>query len=217
MVGATAASVMALVQLVPGALLAPHLGGLSDRRRAGRVPLGGYGRLPGLWHRRGRSSWGERPACRCSRWRRSSIWRSACRARRRLRSCRRSWSLPEELAAANAGQGWLESAATLVVPIRVALLLTRAAPPPQSAAWSCLPCLHAACCDDRRAAAVRELDRRLRSRGATGGLRLLAESPAVVTLVAVLGAQYILAGALDLIYVVLALVCLGWAGAARGT
>jgi hypothetical protein len=51
--GATAASVMALVQLVPGMLLATRLGSLADRYRPGRVLF---------W---AMASW----CCRWGRWR----------------------------------------------------------------------------------------------------------------------------------------------------
>lgn len=40
--GATASGLMALVQLIPCAFLAPYLGALTDRRRAGRVLFAGY-------------------------------------------------------------------------------------------------------------------------------------------------------------------------------
>jgi len=40
--GATAAGIMALVQLIPCIFLAPYLGAPADRRRPGRVLLAGY-------------------------------------------------------------------------------------------------------------------------------------------------------------------------------
>ena len=40
--GATAAGAIAVVQLVPSVLLAPFIGALTDRRRAGRVLSAGY-------------------------------------------------------------------------------------------------------------------------------------------------------------------------------
>ena len=40
--GARALGAMALVQLLPSAFLAPYLGALTDRRRAGRVLFAGY-------------------------------------------------------------------------------------------------------------------------------------------------------------------------------
>jgi hypothetical protein len=125
----------------------------------------------------------------------------------------------EELAAANAGQGWLESAATLAAPVAVAVLLnaggaaaavsgivvlasvslllvaTIPGPVPYAQAWESEP------------DAQDEL----------GSLRLLADNPAVMTLVAVLGAQYILVGALDLIGlgVDLAGIWASWVGGRR--
>ena len=40
--GATAAGIMALVQLIPCIFLAPYLGAPADRRRPGRLLLAGY-------------------------------------------------------------------------------------------------------------------------------------------------------------------------------
>lgn len=210
--GATAASVMALVQLVPGALFAPYLGGLSDRRRAGRVLLGGYAAFAGAM---------AIVAVVIS----LGVPRLAVFALApfiNLAICvprpAQATLLPsiveyaKELAAANAGQGWLESAATLVVPIMVAVLLAAGGPALATAGMAALAGLAAllvitiagplpfASSTDQPDGAERQ---------ALSSMRLIARQPATLTLVAVLGAQYILVGALDLIFVVLAFGVLG--------
>jgi hypothetical protein len=112
----------------------------------------------------------------------------------------------EELAAANAGQGWLESAATLAAPVAVAVLLNAGG---AAAAVSGMVVL--ASVSLLLVATIpgpvpyaQDSESEPGAQDELGGLRLLADNPAVMTLVAVLGAQYILVGALDLIYVVLA-------------
>ncbi len=123
----------------------------------------------------------------------------------------------EELAAANAGQGWLESAATLVVPIIVALLLASGGPRfhRRMAAMALLAAVLVVTITGPPPFAS-ALDHSEGAEGPLSSLRLIARQPATLTLVAVLGAQYILVGALDLIYVVLAFGVLGM-GQARST
>jgi hypothetical protein len=210
--GATAASVMALVQLVPGALFAPYLGGLSDRWRSGRVLLGGYAAFAGSMAIVAGviSMGGPRVAVFALA---PFVNLAICVPRPAQAALLPSIvESAEELAAANAGQGWLESAATLVVPIIVALLLASGGPALATAGMAALALLAALLVVTIAGPPpfASALDH---SEGAEGralsSLRMIARQPATLTLVAVLGAQYILAGALDLIYVVLALGVLG--------
>ncbi|MDX6495159.1 MAG: hypothetical protein QOE17_1145 [Gaiellales bacterium] len=211
--GASAASVMGLVQLVPGALLAPYLGTLADRHRSGRVLLAGYLCFAG--------SMAVVAAMIAMGAPRLSIYLLApfvnlavCVPRPAqaalLPAIVRS---PEELAAANAGQGWLESAGSLVGPMVLAVLLTVGGTELGIAGMAGLAGVAAllvltiagpppfACSNDGSDAGA--------AGETTTGLRLIAGQPAALTLVALLGGQYILMGALDLIYVVLAFHVLG--------
>jgi MFS family permease len=211
--GASAASVMALVQLVPGALLAPYLGTLADRYRSGRVLLAGYLCFAG--------SMAVVAVMIAMGAPRLSVYLLApfvnlavCIPRPAqaalLPAIVRS---PQELTAANAGQGWLESAGSLVGPVVLAVLLTVGGTELGVAGMAGLACVAALLVmtiagpppfadsgDGRDPSMAAET---------TSSLRLIARQPAALTLVALLGGQYILMGALDLIYVVLAFRVLG--------
>ncbi|MDX6546171.1 MAG: hypothetical protein QOG02_1945 [Gaiellales bacterium] len=215
--GATAAGVMALVQLVPGALLAPYLGGLSDLRRAGRVLVGGYAAFAG--------STAIVAVVISVGGPRLAVFALAPLINLAICVPRPAQAvlLPsivesaEELAAANAGQGWLESAATLIVPIMVALLLAAGGPALATAGMAALAGLAAlvVLTIGGPLPFASSTDRSTDGR-ALSSLRLIARQPATLVLVAVLGAQYILVGALDLIFVVLAFGVLGLGPGGRG-
>ena len=210
--GAFAASVMALVQLVPGALLAPYLGALADRHRSGRVLLAGYVCFAG--------SMALVAAMIAMGAPRLTIYLLApfvnlavCVPRPAqaalLPAIVRS---PEELAAANAGQGWLESAGSLVGPVLLAVLLTVGGAELAIAGMAGLAGVAALLVLTIAGPLPFVSSSEGRDAGAgttTSSLRLIARQPAALTLVALLGGQYILMGALDLIYVVLAFRVLG--------
>jgi hypothetical protein len=211
--GASAASVMALVQLVPGAVLAPYLGALADRRRSGRVLLAGYVCFAG--------SMAVVAAMIAIGAPRLSVYLLAPFVNLAVCVPRPAQAAllpaivqsPEELAAANAGQGWLESAGSLVGPVVLAVLLTVGGMELAIAGMAGLagvaallvltiagPPPFVSSSDGRDAGPAGET---------MSGLRLIARQPAALTLVGLLGGQYILMGALDLIYVVLAFRVLG--------
>jgi MFS family permease len=210
--GASAASVIALLQLVPGALFAPYLGGLSDRRRAGRVLLAGYAAFAGAMAIVAivMSLGGPRLAVFALA---PFVNLAVCVPRPA-----QAVLLPsivesaEELAASNAGQGWLESAATLIAPIMVAVLLAAGGPALATAGMAALAGL-AALLVVTIAGPIPFTSSADQSDGpeerALSSMRLIAAQPAALTLVAVLGTQYILMGALDLTCVVLAFGVLG--------
>ncbi len=208
--GARAASVMALVQLVPGALLSPYLGSFADRWRCGRVLAGAYLALAGSM-----ALVAALMALGAPRF-----WIFALAPLTNLAICvpRPAQAAlmpsivnsPEELAASNAGQGWLESAATLVAPIGVALLLATGGPALAVAGLTVVaisatglvvtiagPAPFARGDDDGPTAR------------AGSSLHAVVRDPLVLLLVVVLGSQYVLIGALDLIFVVLAFGVLG--------
>ena len=204
--GATGASAMALVQLVPGMLLATRLGSLADRYRPGRVLFWAYAVLVVSM-----GAVAVLMAVGAPRW---SVFALAPVVNLAVCVPRPAQAvlLPsvvmsaEELAAANAGQGWLESAATLAAPVAVAVLLNAggaAAAVGGMVVLASASLLLVATIPGPEPYA-QDSESEPDAQDELGSLRLLAKNPAVMTLVAVLGGQYILVGALDLIYVVLA-------------
>jgi hypothetical protein len=211
--GATAASLMALVQLVPGALFAPYLGTLADRRRSGRVLLAGYVCFAAAMA--GVAALIAIGAPRLSIFLLAPLVNLAVCVPRPAQAALLPAIVhsPEELAAANAGQSWLESAGSLVVPIALAVLLASGGPALAIAGMAVLggvaallvatiagPPPFASSPDGREAGGADST---------ASSLQLIARQPATLTLVVLLGGQYILMGALDLIYVVLAFAVLG--------
>ena len=208
--GASAAGVMALVQLIPGALLSPYFGSFADRWRCGRVLAGAYLALTGSMALvAGLMALGA-----------PRFWVFALAPLTNLAICvprpaqaallPSIVNTPEELAASNAGQGWLESAATLVAPIGVALLLATGGPALAVAGLTVVTtCAVVLVVTIAGPPPFAPADEDGPAEKAESGLRTVVRNPLVLLLVVVLGSQYVLVGALDLIYVVLAFGVLG--------
>jgi len=208
--GASAAGVMALVQLIPGALLSPYFGSFADRWRCGRVLAGAYLALTGSMALvAGLMALGA-----------PRFWVFALAPLTNLAICvprpaqaallPSIVNTPEELAASNAGQGWLESAATLVAPIGVALLLATGGPALAVAGLTVVAtCAVVLVVTIAGPPPFAPADEDGPAEKAESGLRTVVRNPLVLLLVVVLGSQYVLVGALDLIYVVLAFGVLG--------
>jgi MFS family permease len=207
--GASAAALMAVVQLVPSALLSPALASLADRHRPGRVLMAAYlaeaatmaivalaievsaptlvvfvlAPLMNL------TISVPRPAT-------AALLPGVC-------------AEPVELAAANVVSGWAESGSVLVAPALAGVLLGSGGPELAIAAMALVAAL--------AAALVAPLPGPPpippQAADGSGGLfadtaesvREIAHDPPARLLVAVLGAQFVLVGALDLLYVVLAI------------
>lgn len=217
--GVAAASAIALVQLIPGALLAPWLGSLGDRWRPGRVLLAGYlalaasiGAVAAIVALDG-PSWTvfalapivnlavcvPRPAQAALL---PSVVRSA-----------------EELTAANAGQGSLENASMLIAPLYLAVLLSLGGTGLALAGMALLALVAALAVSSlpgpppfqtsESDAVVHQGARTLWS------LRAVSANPATRVLLLALGGQFLLLGAVDLLAVILAVEVLetGEAGA----
>jgi hypothetical protein len=126
---------------------------------------------------------------------------------------------PEELAAANGAQGWIESISMIGAPLLVAVLLGLDGPALATAAMALLA-LGAAVC----VLPVKGPDVFAREPGADAGVgaavaasvRVVASNRPVLLLLLIMAAQYAIVGALDLLFVVLAINVLGMGQAGAG-
>jgi hypothetical protein len=126
---------------------------------------------------------------------------------------------PEELAAANGAQGWIESISMIGAPLLVAVLLALDGPALATAAMALLA-LGAAVC----VLPVKGPDVFAREPGADAGVaaavaesvRAVASNRPVLLLLLIMAAQYAIVGALDLLFVVLAINVLGMGQAGAG-
>jgi len=214
--GASAASFIALVQLLPSVALAPWIGSLADRLRPGRVLFGGYIVLAVSIAAVAAVMGAEGP--------RALIYVLAPVVNLTLCAARPAQAAllptvvtsPEELAAANAGQGLLESVSTLLAPVLVAVLLAAGGPALALAAMGALAALAALLVAGIPGPPAMQGDTEQETEGVIAGLRSIASQPAALTLVIVLAGQYVLTGALDLMFVVLAISVLDMGSAGAG-
>jgi MFS family permease len=216
--GATASGLVALVQLVPAALFGPYAGALGDRHPRGTVLVAGYiGQALGFAATGGVLLAGGPPvaAYACAALATMAVTVTRPTQSALLPALART---PEELTAANVVAGWLESLSVLVAPALTGVLLGVSGP---GAVFICCagvaglsalavarlagqPAVTVATDDDDGDGALR------------AGIDTLRAEPAARLLVALLAAQFVAIGALDVIYVVLALDTLSlgasWAG-----
>jgi MFS family permease len=217
--GATAAGLVALAQLVPAALLGPWAGGLGDRHPRALVLAGGYvvqaaamgataaallsGAPPGVAYVFAAIA---ATAVTVTRPTQAALTPSLARS-------------PDELTAANVVAGWTESLSVLAAPAATGVLLAVSGPGTVFAFMAAAALGSAVLVAP---VALRERGRPPRAAGDAdgGGVRaaiaLVAREPAARLLVGLLAAQYIAIGALDVLYVVLAIDALdlgeSWAG-----
>jgi len=209
--GAAAASLIVIVQLVPSIFVAPYLGAIVDRARAGRVMFLGL-LIMGV----ATVAVAVAIAVGAPGW---VVYALAPIINLALSSARPAQAAllpgivrtPLELTAANVVSSWMENASMLVAPALTGVLLGLGGPALAVGAFSVFTL----------AGAFLVLGvpgpRPMTERGE--GVSLTAEvkqsvaavwrAPAARTLVGVVGSQYILVGALDLLYVVLAITTLG--------
>jgi Na+/melibiose symporter-like transporter len=217
--GAGAASAIALIQLLPGVVLSPLLASLADRWPPTRVLAGGYLALA--------ASAGVLAVVLALDGPTALVFALAPIVNLALCVPRPAQATalpgvvesPEELAAANGAQGWIESISMIGAPLLVAVLLGLDGPALATAAMALLA-LGAAVC----LLPVKGPDVFAREPGADAGVgaavaasvRVVASNRPVLLLLLIMAAQYAIVGALDLLFVVLAINVLGMGQAGAG-
>ena len=216
--GAAAVSLIVLVQLVPCIFVAPYLGAITDRARAGRVlfigllfigaTMGGLAVVMALGAPRV-LVFVLAPLMNLA----LSVPRPAQAAL--LPSVVRT---PQELTAANVVTSWMENASVFVGPVLTGALLGLGGPALAAgvlaACTLAVPFLLAGIHGPRplsRPGEATSLTAEVR-----GGVAAVWREPAARTLVGVMGSQYIVMGALDILCVVLAITTLGMGQAGAG-
>jgi MFS family permease len=213
--GATTAGLVAVAQLVPAGLFAPFAAVLADRHAPGRVLAAGYaGQALALGATAAALLAGANPFL---------AYALAAVAATLVTITRPAQSAlvpalartPEELTASNVVSGWVESVSVLAAPAATGVLLAVGSPGwafavlagTVGASALLVARVHgpAPACDARP---VRE--------EALAGFRLLGREPSVRLLVGLLGAQFVAIGALDVLYVVLAISVLDLGGSGAG-
>ena len=216
--GATAAGVMALVQLIPCIVLAPYLGALADRRRPGRVLLAGY-----LVQFVAMAAVAAAIALDAPAW---LVFAMAPAINLGITVPRPAQAAllpsivhrPVELTAANVISSWAENGGVLVAPAIAGVLLGVGGPPLAIAFLAALALAAALLVIPLPGPPplVEEQEPGSLTAQIGAGLRAVRREPSVRVLVGLLGAQYILVGALDVLYVVLAISVLGLGEAGAG-
>jgi MFS family permease len=208
--GATEAGIVAFVQLVPAAALAPFAAGLADRHRPARVLAAGYVLQAAAMGTVAAVIFAGAPA--------PIAYALAALAATAVTITRPAQAalLPalahsaEELTATNVVSGWIESAAVLAAPAAAGLILSVASPAAVFAVMAGVVLAGAVVvtpiAGPPAAAASEADDEPLRA--------VLAQAPGL--LVGLLGAQYVLIGALDVLFVVLAIGVLDLGGSGAG-
>jgi hypothetical protein len=214
--GAGTAGAVAVAQLVPAALLAPVAATVADRRSPGGVLVAGYlVQVGGMLATAGAVGL-DLPLAAYA----GAVVASAAVATTRPAQTALVPALvrrAEELTAANALTGWIESASMVASSAATGVLLATAGPGSVFAAAGV-----AGLASVGLAATIRGV-RPLAVDDAAGGLaetlagfRVVARRSAARLLVALLGAQWVVVGALDILFVVLAVDVLrrgqGWVG-----
>lgn len=235
--GATASGAMALVQLIPCIFLAPYIGALADRRRPGRVLLVGY-----LVQGVAMGAVAAAIALDAPSW---TVFAMAPAINLGITVPRPAQSAllpsivrrPIELTAANVVSSWAENGSVLVAPAIAGVLLGIGGPELAIVFLACLSFIAALLvlpipgpppmAQGEESAAGTEAGDDAAEGGdqgagsvsltaqVTAGIRAVRAEPSVRLLVMLLGSQYILVGALDVLYVVLSISVLemGEAGA----
>ena len=199
--GATTAGLVALAQLVPAGLFAPAAGALADRHRPALVLALGYVAQAAAMAATAAALFAGAPPL--------AVYALAAAAATAVTVTRPTQAAllpalartPDELTASNAVFGWIEGLSVLAAPALAGVLLGVSG---AGAVFAVMAGVVGAA-----ALAVARLGGPAAGEGAVGGpgaaLRRLAADRPSRTLVGVVGAQYVAIGALDVLFVVLAL------------
>jgi Cyclic nucleotide-binding domain len=201
--GTTEAGIVAVVQLAPAAAAAPWLAGVADRRSPGRFLIVGYlAQAIGMAATAGAIALG-RPVVAYS----AAVLAATSVVTTRpaqMALLPRLAVTPEDLTAANIALGWADNAGVVVAGLLAGVLLTGVGPAGVLAVTTALVLVSTALVLPLHEAAVRESSRGQPTVSVLQAARLLIGSGAPRSLAAVLSAQWVVLGALDVLYVVLA-------------
>src|SRR5947209_14295732 len=204
--GATAAGIVAVVQLVPAAIFAPFAATLPDRKPPARVLAAGY-LAQGLgMGATAAALYAHAPPVVA--YALAAVAASAVTMTRPTQ-CALVPALarrPQELIAANVVLGWVESAAVLVGPLLAGILIGLGGAALTFAVMACVAVWSAwlSIGIDGPPAAARGAHADALA-GVAAGFRVVASEPNARLLVTLLGAQFVVLGALDVLFVVLAI------------
>jgi hypothetical protein len=210
--GATTAGLVAVAQLVPAALVAPVAARLGDSRPPGRVLLGGYVAQAAAMGATGALIVGGAPSLLA--YAGAALAASAVTLTRPAQAALLPAlaRTPDELTAANVVSGWVESASVLGAPAATGVLLAVSSPGTVFLVMAALAVVAAAVVapveGPAGAGAVED--------AAAVPLRAALAVPTVRLLLAVLALEFLVVGALDVLYVVLAEAQLGHGGSWAG-
>ncbi|HET6850417.1 MAG TPA: MFS transporter [Gaiellales bacterium] len=207
--GANGAAAIALIQLIPSALLAPSLATLADRRRPGRVLLWSYLAMAASMAAVAGAIAVSAPVAVVFGL--APLVNLALSAPRPAQAALLPGlvSTPIELSAANVVSSWMENLSVLIAPAISGLLLGVGGPQLAIAAMAALALSGAVLVAPLPGPAPIAPEQPDEAPGMVGDVResvamIVHDRPARL-LVGLLGAQFVLLGALDLLYVVLAI------------
>ncbi|HEX2589033.1 MAG TPA: MFS transporter [Gaiellales bacterium] len=218
--GANGAAAIALIQLIPSAVLAPSLAALADRKRPGRVLLASYLAMA--------ASMGAVAAAIALSAPVAVVFALAPLVNLALSVPRPAQaallpglvSTPIELSGANVVSSWMENVSVLIAPAVSGLLLGVGGPQLSIAAMGGLALVAAALVAPLPGPAPIAIDEEDDRPGMADDVResvaMIARDRPARLLVGLLGAQFVLIGALDLLYVVLAISVLGMGQSGAG-
>ena len=216
--GAAAVSLIIIVQLVPSIFISPYLGAITDRARAGRVLFIGL-LVMGV----SMAGLAAAMALDAPPW---LVYVVAPLMNLALSVPRPAQAAllpgivrtPLELTAANVVSSWMENASVLIAPALTGVLLGVGGPALAAGALAACTLVGAFLLigiPGPRPLAEREQGVSLTAE-VRSSIAAVWRVPAVRTLVGVVGSQYILVGALDVLYVVLAITTLGMGESGAG-
>lgn len=216
--GATTAGVVALAQLAPAAIFAPFVAVVADRLGPGRVLAFGYVAQAAAMAATAGVLLAEGPPL--------AAYALAAVAATAVTATRPSQAAlvpalartPAELTATNVVGGWIESVSVLAAPAGAGVLLAIGSPGLVFTVMAALALAGAALVAPlaRRPAQADREERQEVLAEIAAGFRTLAREPEARLLVLLLGAQFVVVGALDVLYVVLAISVLDLGGSGAG-
>jgi MFS family permease len=213
--GATTAGLVAAAQLVPAGLAAPFAAVLADRYAPARVLTLGYVAQALAMGATGAALLAHEPPLLA--YALAAVGATCVTVTRPTQSALvpALARTPDELTATNVVSGWIEAVSVLVAPAGAGVLLAVASPGWVFAALAVVVLVAALLVAPLRGPPP-AAEPRPPLEEALGGFRLLAKEPATRTLVALLGGQFVAIGALDVLYVVLAISVLDLGGSGAG-